>query len=427
MKRFLLFVLLFVPAFCFSQAKSVLFIGNSYTYYNGGVEVMLSNIASSMGETVEVEAYTSGGAKFSDFCNYAETYSRISSRSWDYIVLQEQSQLPSFPPSQVEAECLPYAKILCDSIRALSPCSEILFFMTWGRQNGDPINCQYYAPLCTYEGMQQRLRESYVEMAFENNALVVPVGMAWKEIRDNYPAINLYQSDESHPSVEGTYLAAWTFFETIFGINNTGLDTDISFFSTLDEETAVRLRTAAYNAVHTNMSEWNYTVPKFKQFSANTATVVMPAYADSCFVDFGFGESLSLTADAFTVQNDRLVYVINLEDYLPQETATVELCVKIYCGDCCIGICNDFLYEYEDAPSCINEAENNALSFENPVKNGRIVLSESLNEDYSIFSTDGRLVATGNLNGNEIDVRNLHSGIYMLQIAGKTYRFVVEY
>ena len=143
MKKIVLIALIALSSICFAQTKSILFIGNSYTYSNGGVDVMLKNIALAEGDTLETEAFTVGGAKFSDFCNNPETFERIKSRAWDYVVLQEQSQLPAFPPSQVETECYPFAKRLCDSIRANDSCTQILFFMTWGRENGDHTVSMY--------------------------------------------------------------------------------------------------------------------------------------------------------------------------------------------------------------------------------------------------------------------------------------------
>ena len=89
--------------------------------------------------------------------------SKINAASWDFVVLQEQSQIPSFPPSQVASDCFPYASILVDSIKSANPCAEPVFFMTWGRENGDQNNCINYPPLCTYGGMQARLRESYIK------------------------------------------------------------------------------------------------------------------------------------------------------------------------------------------------------------------------------------------------------------------------
>ncbi|GBL35407.1 xanthomonalisin [Filimonas sp.] len=46
--------------------------------------------------------------------------------------------------------------------------------------------------------------------------LVAPAGVAWKKARDTYPLIELYNADESHPSLTGTYLVACTFYSTIY-------------------------------------------------------------------------------------------------------------------------------------------------------------------------------------------------------------------
>ena len=91
---------------------------------------------------------------------------KINQQQWDYVVLQAQSQELSFSPFQVASDSYPYAEILVDSIFANSSCTEPLFFMTWGRKYGDQSNCQFYPPVCTYLGMQQRLRESYLDMTF---------------------------------------------------------------------------------------------------------------------------------------------------------------------------------------------------------------------------------------------------------------------
>ena len=63
--------------------------------------------------------------------------SRIRSGSWDFVVLQEQSQLPSFPIEQVTAEVFPYARYLDSVIKAHNSCAQTIFYMTWGRKNGD--------------------------------------------------------------------------------------------------------------------------------------------------------------------------------------------------------------------------------------------------------------------------------------------------
>ena len=86
---------------------------------------------------------------------------------WDFVVIQAQSQEPSFPPSQVATQTYPYAQILVDSIAANDSCTEPVFFMT--RKNGDANNASFYPILGTYLGMQWRLRQSYLEMGLTHN------------------------------------------------------------------------------------------------------------------------------------------------------------------------------------------------------------------------------------------------------------------
>lgn len=119
---------------------------------------MVAEIASSLEDTLVFDDNLMGGATLEDHTENATSLSKIASQAWDYVVLQEQSLMPSFPQSQVETMVYPFAEILCDSIFANDSCSIPLFFMTWGRENGDQTNCEYYEPLCTYEGMQLELK-----------------------------------------------------------------------------------------------------------------------------------------------------------------------------------------------------------------------------------------------------------------------------
>ena len=56
--------------------------------------------------------------------------------NWDFVVLQEQSQYPSFPLWQVEQEVFPYANQLNELIHEYNECGNTVFFMTWGRKMG---------------------------------------------------------------------------------------------------------------------------------------------------------------------------------------------------------------------------------------------------------------------------------------------------
>ena len=187
-------LLCILPAFS-QQTKDVLFVGNSYTYGNN-LPDLVKQIALSFGDTLIHDSSTPGGATFNVHSTNAQTLSKINQQQWDYVVLQAQSQEPSFPPTQVANDTYPYAKILVDSIEGHFSCTEPLFFMTWGRKYGDQQNCQFNPPICTYSGMQQRLTESYLEMTIDNNASCAPVGMAWKASITIDSTLNLYASDK---------------------------------------------------------------------------------------------------------------------------------------------------------------------------------------------------------------------------------------
>ncbi len=198
-----------------AQPTNVLFIGNSYTNVNNLPE-MTRLLALSLGDTLAVSSSMPGGVTFQGHTTNTITQNLIDQGDWDVVVLQEQSQIPSFPPSQVASDCYPYATALVDSIRAHSPCADPLFYMTWGRENGDADNCASWPPVCTYTGMQQQLRLSYLQMAQDNSAECAPAGMAWKRVREEYPSIGLYAADGSHPSIAGSYLVACTMYSTFF-------------------------------------------------------------------------------------------------------------------------------------------------------------------------------------------------------------------
>jgi PKD repeat protein len=153
----------------------------------------------------------------------------------------------------VQAETYPYAAQLNNLILANDSCTQTVFYMTWGRKYGDASNCPIYPPLCTFEGMQGRLRQSYVEMGDDNQALIAPVGEAFKYSRMADSTINLYSTDNSHPSVAGTYLAACTFYATIFEASPVGL----SYAAGLNATQAAFLQQIAYQTVFDSLSVWN--------------------------------------------------------------------------------------------------------------------------------------------------------------------------
>ncbi len=252
MKKPLVIILLcLINSVSFAQPVKVLFLGNSYTAVNA-LPNLVYQFSLSKGDTIITGSNTPGGYTFELHTTDSTSLAKIYSEQWDYVVLQEQSQLPSFPPSQVAQEVYPFATMLDSMIHDNNSCSETVFYMTWGRKNGDASNCAGYPPVCTYEGMQARLRESYLAMGMQNNATVSPVGAAFSYVRSLNPSFDLYSPDESHPSIYGSYLAACVFYATIFHKNPEGS----IFYSQIGQQDASFLQSAAKAVVIDSIGTW---------------------------------------------------------------------------------------------------------------------------------------------------------------------------
>ncbi|MCB9046831.1 MAG: T9SS type A sorting domain-containing protein [Chitinophagales bacterium] len=220
---------------------------------------MVSSAASSAGDVLTYDLYAPGAYKLQD--HYADTNVRnkIKSDNWDYIVIQGQSQEPVTHTSQFFGG----AHGITDIINQYKPCSVIMLYMTWGRKNGDSANCPKFPVMCTYDGMDTTIRDEYLELAGELNAEVSPVSIAWHYLRVHYPNINLYQPDESHPSLAGTYAAACCFYTTLFKKDPTG----ISFNPGLSAGDAAIIRSVVKTQVYSKLSSWDMKLPPSSDFT----------------------------------------------------------------------------------------------------------------------------------------------------------------
>lgn len=234
----------------------VLFVGNSYTYCHDMYK-MVSRLAENTyvhpGRKVKVgcEARTPGGWSFERHASSEETARAIGRGGYDYVVLQEQSARPAMPTQTVAVLTYPYALRLDSLVHAHNPGARVIFYMTWGHKYG----CQDehdYPLIDSYEGMQNRLATSYLEMAYQTGAMCAPVGLAWQRVRRERPDIILYGEDSSHPSVAGSYLAANVIFCTI-----TGRPYQSYYFAGLEPPVAEYLQQVAQESVLGNARTLN--------------------------------------------------------------------------------------------------------------------------------------------------------------------------
>ncbi len=195
-----------------SGEPRILFVGNSYSFKIPGV---LAQLARKEQREVVVERVTKGGWTLQKHAGSEQTLARIREARWDVVVLQEQSQLPSFSREQRGKQMIPHAKILVEEIRTAGAVP--VFFQTWGRRDGDRQNAGSF-PDDTFSKMQARLVAGYREAAeAAGGVLVVPVGEAWaKEMRAG-KGRRLYAGDGSHPSADGVRHSARIFYQFFFG------------------------------------------------------------------------------------------------------------------------------------------------------------------------------------------------------------------
>ena len=192
----------------------VLWVGNSFSYCND-LPGMVQKIASTQKMKISCTRFLKGGERFSGHLKNKKLLQAIADGGWDYVVLQEQSTAPAMPTGQVAREVYPAARTLDSLVHATSPDARVIFYMTWGHKYGNRKPVAEYPLSNGYEGMQERLKTSYLEMAYDNGAWCAPVGMAWRAVRSERPDCILYRPDCYHPAVPGSYLAANVIFTTI--------------------------------------------------------------------------------------------------------------------------------------------------------------------------------------------------------------------
>jgi hypothetical protein len=200
-----------------TSTVKVLFIGNSYTYRNSMPDIF-EGISISKGKNVEVEHCTLGKATLYIQSNRPQVFQSIRRKHWDVIVIQGSSRDFLADSLTLKKETKPALEKLIGAIQKHDPFTKVLFYMTWGYKNG-------YKPLeeaNTFEKMANTIRDQYLSLYKEYNIGVVPVGMAWKNVRKDRKDIKLYVKDGAHPSLKGSYLAASCFYAAIFGESPVG-------------------------------------------------------------------------------------------------------------------------------------------------------------------------------------------------------------
>ena len=219
-----------------SSCTRVLFIGNSYTFVND-LPNTFAKLATSGGHHVEVGMSAQGGWTLADHVQSPDTLNLLNSAKWNFVILQEQSQIPSVEAARAQG-MYPAARQLVQKVREIG--AEPIFFITWAHRGGMPEN-----GMNDYQSMQTQINYGYMTIARDLNVPTAPVGAAWGAALQEHPELTLWQEDGSHPTERGTYLAACVFYAVIFHENPNSL----TYRADLSRETAEALRAIAAKTV----------------------------------------------------------------------------------------------------------------------------------------------------------------------------------
>ena len=193
----------------------VLFLGNSYTYSNDMPAILLS-LAASGGDRLDYEMEVPDGASLEEHYQRGSVAMAIKEGTWDYVVLQEQSLRPAMPVRQVEREFFKYGELLDRQIKTLHPGAKTVLYITWGRWRHTGSLCELMPQACDYWGADSLITLRYRMLAERMDAILAPVGPAWRYLQQHHPEIELFNPDAIHPSMEGSYLAACCFYAVLF-------------------------------------------------------------------------------------------------------------------------------------------------------------------------------------------------------------------
>jgi hypothetical protein len=224
---------------------SSIYIGNSFFYYNNGMPGQVGQliaagmpgfrhrstmvtISGSGFDWHDVDSYFRPNAvgNYSFDAGNNVVFNKLD-RLFDVAVMMDCSQCPLHP--QLKGVFKDYAKKNAETVRKHG--ARPVYFMSWAYQDVPAMTAQ--------------LAEEYTKAGNDNNALVIPAGLAFARSIAVKPDLNLYVADKRHPSPAGSYLAACVTYASLFKRSPVGL----AYTAGLDPAIAAHLQAVAWDTV----------------------------------------------------------------------------------------------------------------------------------------------------------------------------------
>jgi hypothetical protein len=225
--------------------RSLLWVGNSFFYYNNSMHghyTALADAADSGGKYRGVSVTISGsGLDWQEVVSYLrpQGIGRYSfapgnrivfnkpGRQFEAVIMMDCSQCPVHSDLQGAF----HETVKKDASIVTKYGARPVLFMSWAYKDKPE--------------MTEQLAEQYTAAGDANDALVIPAGLAFSRAIAKRPTLKLYQAYKRHPTLAGTYLAAYTAYASI----QRALPVGIKYTAGLDAELAAFLQSIAAETV----------------------------------------------------------------------------------------------------------------------------------------------------------------------------------
>lgn len=216
--------------------KALLWVGNSFFFFNNGAHRFArrllqkapnppkyrGNLVAINGASLswhDLESYFRPNAissySFSNDGKNTVKFRDPAEQLWDSVLLHDSSQGPIHPV--LGEDFKRFAKIDADICRKHGATP--IFVISWA-----------YAD---HPEMTSQLADAILTAANDNDAIAVPVGLAFALAREKDPVCPLYIGDNRHPTPAGSYLLALTVIATLFKIDVRTIEFDCEIEPTL--------------------------------------------------------------------------------------------------------------------------------------------------------------------------------------------------
>jgi hypothetical protein len=197
----------------------IAFVGNEYTANNNMIymlQLMAQNDPSSHFQ-LQVDSVVAPDASLATLWRMEKKNIVLKPESWDYVILQPHSMWAS-----TEGAVYISQKTIATwahFVRNIQAQPVLLTIWPLASRNPNYGNIKYTSTLKSPINMFRLIRGYSKATSKKLDLLQVPVGDYWMQSMNVAPALNLYDSTESFPSLEGSYLTALIIYKTL--VDNT--------------------------------------------------------------------------------------------------------------------------------------------------------------------------------------------------------------